>query len=266
MKTKPILACSLSFNLIALILGGARLYQGQNGMAPVVVPERKSPMEKTAEAAPVVTSAPQPETRSLRWSDLVSSDNETYTRNLRAIGCPDSTIRDILTAAIGRHYDLKRRDVAVQYQQDRMTKIAMEAAVAQLWDEQNDEVNQLSRIVAANVIAAPAAKMPSSVVAGTAVVVEGTQAGSISRDPAVRMPVALVEADSALQLNAAQEAAIVQAGDNFAKALSASKLAPTDPAYHQLWQQAQAEADERLQVQIGGETYLQMETRSPASH
>jgi len=260
MKTKSILACSLSFNAIALTLGGVLLFQGQHRTVPALLAAPKFTKESTVNVAPTVEAVPEMALRALRWNDLVSSDNATYAGNLRAIGCPENTIREILTAAIARVYDGKRQGFRSQYQQGLMDKIAMETAVARLWDEQNDAVNRLSSIVRGSAILTTNTIPSASVrpAAGNNPVGGGIPAGSVSPDTAIRVPVAFAEPDPALGLTDAQQAAVAQASDDFAKRMSASKLAPTDPAYHQLWQEAQDDADERLKVQLG-ETYLQLE-------
>jgi len=45
-----------------------------------------------------------------RWRDLESTDYRIYIRNLRAFGCPDDVIQDIIVADVGRLYDEKRRE------------------------------------------------------------------------------------------------------------------------------------------------------------
>jgi hypothetical protein len=267
MKAKSILACSLSFNAVALALGGVLLFHGPHRTARVEGAERKVAAARTADVVPVVKAAPVSEPRTLHWSDLASSDYETYARNLRAIGCPESTIREILTGAIARIYDGKRQGVTAQYQQGKIDKVTMETAVAQLWDEQNDAVNRLSLIVRGSAILTANKISPAMVTtaAENAPAGGGVPAGSVSPDPAIRVPVAFAEPDSSLALTDAQQAAMAQASNDFAKKMSASKLAPTDPAYHQLWQEAQDDADERLKVQLG-ETYLQLEQHNQKPH
>ena len=39
-----------------------------------------------------------------RWSQLEAGDYPTYMRNLRAVGCPEETIRDIITADVASQY------------------------------------------------------------------------------------------------------------------------------------------------------------------
>src|SRR5207249_7992554 len=42
------------------------------------------------------------------WHEIESSDYPTYISNLREIGCPEQTIRDIIIADVNALYSLKR--------------------------------------------------------------------------------------------------------------------------------------------------------------
>ncbi len=42
------------------------------------------------------------------WNSVESPDYSTYIRNLRSIGCPEETVRDIITADVSKLYDQKR--------------------------------------------------------------------------------------------------------------------------------------------------------------
>src|SRR5262245_41874041 len=44
------------------------------------------------------TTEPLQFARPIRWSDIESSEYRTYIANLRSIGCPEQTIRDIIVA------------------------------------------------------------------------------------------------------------------------------------------------------------------------
>ena len=263
MKTKPILLFSLLLNVIALALGGVLAYHGHDQVSPATEVKRAAITEIPRQKESASPAATVPEPRPLHWSDLLSTDDATYARNLRTIGCPEETIRDILTAAIAHRYDAQRQDIVVQHQQGRIDTAAMQAAVAQLWEQQNEAVNQVPRpaVTSAATQSTEVAPSASAPAAGPRVG-NGAPAGTAPRDSAIRMPIALKEPDASLGLNEAQRAAVDQVGDHFAQAINAPKLAPTDPAYHQLWKDAQSDADERLKVQIGWEAYLQMELRN----
>lgn len=45
-----------------------------------------------------------------RWRDLESTDYRVYIFNLRAFGCPNDIIQDIIVSDVGRLYDAKRRE------------------------------------------------------------------------------------------------------------------------------------------------------------
>ena len=45
------------------------------------------------------------------WKSVESADYKTYLANLRAAGCPEETIRDIIRADVTKLYDEKKRAV-----------------------------------------------------------------------------------------------------------------------------------------------------------
>lgn len=49
------------------------------------------------------------QTRDLDWKSVESDDYTVYIENLRRIGCPEETIRDIIIADVNKLYDSKRR-------------------------------------------------------------------------------------------------------------------------------------------------------------
>src|SRR5437868_6595498 len=46
-------------------------------------------------------------TVALKWKDVESSDYKTFIANLRATGCPEETLRDIVIADINKLYSQK---------------------------------------------------------------------------------------------------------------------------------------------------------------
>jgi hypothetical protein len=55
-------------------------------------------------SAPMPVSAPRVEPVPFNWSQLASTDYRTYVQNLRRIGCPEPTLRAIITANVDRVY------------------------------------------------------------------------------------------------------------------------------------------------------------------
>jgi len=54
----------------------------------------------------------------LVWRDVESEDYRAYVKNLRSIGCPEQTIRDIVTADVVQAYALQRSNVAAVIYRD----------------------------------------------------------------------------------------------------------------------------------------------------
>lgn len=91
--------------------------------APPPPPSAKAEPAPAAPAAPpAVASAPKPRTvtqvvtntlaQKFDWNAVESADYKQYIANLRAIGCPEETIRDIITADVNKLYDAKRKALA----------------------------------------------------------------------------------------------------------------------------------------------------------
>lgn len=60
----------------------------------------------------VPSAAPSPATAApFCWSQLEAGDYPTYIAKLRAIGCPEETIRDLITADLASQYEDKRRQL-----------------------------------------------------------------------------------------------------------------------------------------------------------
>lgn len=62
----------------------------------VATPASADPAELPAEPPP------------FKWSTIESNDYETYIRNLRSIGCPEETVRDIVLADLNKQYSSRR--------------------------------------------------------------------------------------------------------------------------------------------------------------
>jgi hypothetical protein len=45
------------------------------------------------------------------WSDIESADFRQYIANLRAVGCPEATVRDIVTADVGQLFSARAAEI-----------------------------------------------------------------------------------------------------------------------------------------------------------
>ncbi len=100
MKHPRLLAASILLNFLFL---GAGLWW-LAGQPDSVIPSVASFAVPSTAQLPA-TAAP------FYWSQLEAGDYPTYIANLRAIGCPEETIRDLITADVASQYEDKRRQL-----------------------------------------------------------------------------------------------------------------------------------------------------------
>lgn len=75
-------------------------------------PAAPAPMHRVAAVAtnaPVVVTVSAPVAEGFDWSRLAAADFKKYRDNLRAVGCPEPTVRDIITAEINAQFLARRR-------------------------------------------------------------------------------------------------------------------------------------------------------------
>lgn len=110
MKGRLILLSSVALNVGLLALAGLRLADRAELSPPSVtvqvatnkvtgpVPERVEPSARTA-------------TPRFRWGQVESEDYASYIANLRAVGCPEKTVQDIVLADVEKFYFSRIVDV-----------------------------------------------------------------------------------------------------------------------------------------------------------
>ena len=111
MKQKPLLYLSAGINLVlvVIVILGAQKTEGKPGTGPKWTPVEID--EDSAASQPLLgelgTLPPAaPETiPTFRWSQIESEVYAKYIKNLRSVGCPESTIRDIVEADINELYE-----------------------------------------------------------------------------------------------------------------------------------------------------------------
>jgi hypothetical protein len=117
MNAKTVLVLSLAGNL-ALAAALVVTFKskpvspdaGGTATAPAHGPNTANARQKNSEAAqnPEPATAPQ----HFDWRLVESEDYKKYIANLRAIGCPEETIRDIIVADVTKLYESKRKELA----------------------------------------------------------------------------------------------------------------------------------------------------------
>ncbi len=80
--------------------------------ATVAAPTGASPTNLTPKARTITQVVTNTLAQKFDWSSVESDDYKKYIANLRAIGCPEETIRDIITADVNKLYEAKRKELA----------------------------------------------------------------------------------------------------------------------------------------------------------
>jgi len=243
---KNLLRFSVLANLAlsALVLWLVRERRTAGPAVPTIAVPENHP-QPIAAVEPARPPAPVP----FRWSQLESTDYHTYLANLRGIGCPEQTVRDIITADVDGVFAQRREQV----EQATGTGPANQQELQlQLQGLREQETSFLASLLGG----APG----SSELAAHA-------PPPFQRAIRPVLPLALREINPAvMQLNSNQVAVIAAVRRQFQEQLGNQD--PNDPAYVQRWNQAQRDADDRLRGMLGSKFYIQyqVEAANQASH
>jgi hypothetical protein len=121
MRTKPVLLASVFLNLIlagrVMLLPGAHIRQSTGSPATDVSPASAGPARRQT-VAPGATAQPADAARiaPFDWHQVESVDYKQYIANLRAIGCPEKTIKDIVVADVNDLFSSRRASVTRTHQ------------------------------------------------------------------------------------------------------------------------------------------------------
>ena len=117
MNAKPVLVLSLVGNLALAtalwVTFKSKPVAPDAGGTPAAPALPKNPVavpQKNSEAAP--NPAPAGAGQHFDWRLVESEDYKKYIANLRAIGCPEETIRDIIVADVNKLYESRRKELA----------------------------------------------------------------------------------------------------------------------------------------------------------
>lgn len=113
MKTQPFIWVSLGVNLA---LAGGIVLSLQKPAAPA--PEQPPPPPPAATTVETQRpgASPAPHGMPFHWNQIESEDLKAYRDNLRAIGCPDVTVREIIRAVINERFGPRREAILAGFQ------------------------------------------------------------------------------------------------------------------------------------------------------
>lgn len=115
MNSRPILAISVALNVALFAVIGLN----KTGTVTTPLPGPQTPPEsaqppakaapKPAETNAAATTNPAASAQKFDWRAVESADYRKYIENLRSIGCPEETIRDLIVADVNKLFDQRRK-------------------------------------------------------------------------------------------------------------------------------------------------------------
>ena len=171
------------------------------------------------------------------WRQIESTNYQTYIANLRRIGCPEQTIRDIITADLHAVY----------------------AALGDSGSDRPDRSTKEEKLALDELLGVAAQKQNQDVVnAGHPA--RPTRPASVS----ISMPLVLQPMPAGMQVTDEQVAIINGLRQQFQNDLGPVPADTTDPACRARWHRAQNNSDDLLAGMLGGEFYLQYQMQASA--
>lgn len=272
LRQQPLLAGSLALNLafgLTAVIGwlspppNAPKLSASLAGAPVAK-EKKIPTKAAAFA-----KAPP-----FQWSQLEAPDFPTFVKNLRNIGCPEVTIRDILAGEVNEIYERKNQalmqqsSIAGGHSSKSHGGPADQAARNQLNEEK-------TRLLASLLNPVPLGDAGATHTGPQAAPISASTNSSSSMPPpnrATMTPAAFLVGNNPQQSGNSQELTttvtdpqldagtrqiVEQMRTRFASSLqNAGSLDPTSTEYYELWDKSRRESDDRFSSMFGGDAYI----------
>lgn len=234
------------------------------------------PQAVTTSASPVVNLKPATLTsqslKPFHWSQLESTnDYRVYVANLRAIGCPEPTVQDIVRGDAWRGFSFERSQLDLDGSgtgkwsrlQEAQTvasllgePIAVVATGVPAQSSENRTQPMNGTAVAESSAGTQGAGQTAEVSGGTRNALQQSAHRVMVSAPAYPLVFQNVNTE-AIGLNDSQKAAIQQLQQQFVNDIGGLNQDPNDPAYLAKWQQAQFQSDGMLEYQIGYNPYVQ---------
>jgi hypothetical protein len=274
-------ALSISIFLNCALLGSLTylLVHGQQERNPVDAPGSADCLRPGTEATAV---------KPFHWSQIESADYPSYIANLRAIGCPEQTIRDIITADVDSSLYAARRQPLEESRAAHPLAGWLEAE-ARLRELSNEEAFAIAVILAPPSATKPTTTTPPAewvesstsgnitfALTDTVLSSQGTPSiipvrgqsepstsGAATGFPAshssgqkpqvtVSVPLVFHEIDPSILTLTPQQAQVVNdLRQKFIEAVGGPNQDPNNPAYSRHWQESQPEVDVDLWTMLG---------------
>lgn len=229
---------ALKTSLLAnFLLGVVVCYQaartGAKRFAPDSVVTNVHPMAQPVAAVPQPPPAPA---LGFDWRERVeSADYPTYMANLRAIHCPEPTVRDIIRADVASLFAQKRQELFNSVTVARWSPAEEARLIAVLFGDPFPQTAASQPVAVSEEAVAP-----------------------------VKLPLILqTQALATLKLSDEQRQELGQLEQQFVQEIGGMNQDPNDPGYQARWQTAQPKFDELIVRAIGRRALVDLDEAIP---
>ncbi|MDE3068356.1 MAG: hypothetical protein KGJ60_12500 [Verrucomicrobiota bacterium] len=260
-------ALRILIGLNLALLGGLVFFLANQRTAEVATP---APGHAVAAPPTPFETAMNP----FRWRQLESTkDYRVYVANLRAAGCPEPTIEDIVRGDVERAFAFERRQLSLnragagpwsrlreaQLEAELLgkqplvagTAVPASSAAGQVRQQDGKEVAQSS---------APASAESFGARNGGSARTQNVRQQPFQSDYIPSYPLAFENLNlDALSLSASRKASIRRVQQQFVNEIGGPNQNPDDPAYLARWQKAQSDADDMLRATLGVQDYMALQ-------
>jgi hypothetical protein len=219
---------------------------------PVAEPIVATPPPAPAMLPPSNPAPANPEP--FHWNQLYASNYHAYVKNLRAIGCPESTLRAIVAADVHAVFQPE-----VDELRKKLSDLAGRSWAGQISSLTNAEAWQAELQQLPGEESAMIADYLGETVATPSPLPVTRKRRQPVADPDAPVEVPLVAQDvnlTTLHLDEGQLQAIDDLRKIFVQKIGGPNQDPNDPAYLARWRTAQAEVDNLMQGMVGNQAYL----------
>ncbi len=248
-------ATSLALNFLLAVIASIFWLQHQKA-SPVTVTVANKEISLSAPVEKYTAPAPAP---LFRWSQLESEDYPTFIANLRRIGCPEETIRLLVSGEISQIYLEKQQKFEASHQRPMQP--------SELHQFRQEQATVLAQTFPTSLTTDASSKPASSRIAGS----EASRSRTPQSPPVyplvfalARPPGATSAANATLSLSGGAgsapppenvTAAFNQIRNDFVNKIGGANQNPSDPTYYQKWTEAQMDADNLMLSLLGAEYY-----------
>jgi hypothetical protein len=259
LKVSFVLNVALMGALIFALLKGQRASQSRSQVV-----QSQPPTSVPPAATREISSRPEP--KPFRWSQLDSDNYHIYVKNLRAIGCPEPTLRAIVTADVDAAYlnrsralEQKLTDLASRPWSVRLaaysSEQALEAELRGLPGQESAEIADFLGLHLGPSLTADAVPAPAQALHNEDQPSSAPASGHRPRPSApISLPLALQDVP-VIGMSSQQIQVINDVRQNFLDEIGGLNQDPNDPAYLANWQNAQPKADNLLKAMLGATAF-----------